>query len=213
MATTARTPAEAPSPTRSVSGGPMPPLTLRLRPIVELTPDQLLALSALNDDLRLELTAEGELIVMAPVGGTGSASNARITAQLTVWSMQDGTGIAFDSSGGFDLPNGAKRSPDAAWVALSRWEALTPEQRETYPPLCPDFVIELKAPSDRINEVKRKSQEWLDNGAQLGWLIDPREKRVYVYRPDAPVEELQNLETISGEPVLPGFVLDLRKVW
>ncbi|MDP8909647.1 MAG: Uma2 family endonuclease [Chloroflexota bacterium] len=191
----------------------MPPLTLRLRPIVELTPDQLLALSALNDDLRLELTAEGELIVMAPVGGTGSASNARITAQLTVWSMQDGTGIAFDSSGGFDLPNGAKRSPDAAWVALSRWEALTPEQRETYPPLCPDFVIELKSPSDRINEVKRKMQEWLDNGARLGWLIDPHEKRVYVYRPDTPVEELQNHETISGEPVLPGFVLDLRKIW
>ncbi len=210
MATTARTPAE---PTRSVSDGPMPPLTLRLRPIVELTPDQLLALSALNDDLRLELTAEGELIVMAPVGGTGSASNARITAQLTVWSMQDGTGIAFDSSGGFDLPNGAKRSPDAAWVALSRWEALTPEQRETYPPLCPDFVIELKSPSDRINEVKRKMQEWLDNGARLGWLIDPHEKRVYVYRPDTPVEELQNHETISGEPVLPGFVLDLRKIW
>jgi Uma2 family endonuclease len=192
----------------------MPPaITLRLRPVVNLTSDQLLELSSLNDDLRFELTAEGELIVMAPAGGKVSAGNARITAQLTVWAVQDDTGIAFDSSGGFELPNGAKLSPDASWVALTRWKALTSKQQEQFPPLCPDFVIELTSPSDRIPALKRKMAEWIDNGARLGWLIDPDTKRVYVYRPNAPVKQLENPASVSGEPVLPGFTLDLRAIW
>ncbi len=192
----------------------MPPaITLRLRPTINLTADQLLELSSLNDDLRLEWTAKGELIVMAPAGGRSSAGNARIISQLTVWADEADIGITFDSSGGFDLPNGAKLSPDASWVARSRWEGLAPEQQEKFLPLCPDFVIELLSPSDRLSPLKRKMDEWIDNSVRLGWLIDRKGKRVYVYRPDTPVEQLNNPASVSGEPVLPGFALDLRRIW
>ncbi len=190
-----------------------PPLVLRLRPVVELTEDQLLELSSLNRDLRLELTAEGELIVMPPAGGETSKRNAELTIQLGTWAKRDGTGVTFDSSGGFTLPNGAVRSPDAAWIERSRLEALTAEQRRKFLPLCPDFAIELRSPSDRLSVVQDKMQEYLDNGMRLGWLVDPEHKQVYVYRPEAPVQRLENPESISGDPVLPGFVLELREVW
>jgi Uma2 family endonuclease len=125
----------------------------------------------------------------------------------------EGTGVGFDSSTGFTLPNGAKRSPDLAWVKRSRWEALTQQQREQFPPLCPDFVLELRSLSDAVATVQAKMQEYLDNGAQLGWLIDPTGKKVYVYHPQAPVECLDNPRTVSGDPLLPGFVLELGRVW
>lgn len=189
------------------------PITLRLRPVLDLTPDQLLELSSLNDGLRFELTAQGELIVMAPVGGDSGIGEMRIGAQLTVWALGDGTGITFSSSTAFTLSNGSTLSPDASWIAQVRWDALKPEQRRKIPSICPDFVIELKSPSDRVSALQRKMAEWIDNGARLGWLIDPDAKRIYVYRPSAPVEQLDNTATVSDEPVLPGFTLDLSGIW
>lgn len=192
---------------------PAPPLTLRLRPALDLTDDQLLALSGINPALRLERTARGELVIMPPAGGETGDRNSEINMQLRVWAKRDGTGTTFDSSTGFTLPNGAVRSPDAAWVPKARLAALTAEQRRKYLPLCPDFALELRAPTDSLRVAQAKMREYLDNGARLGWLLDPEGRRVYVYRPDAPVERLEAPEGISGDPVLPGFVLDLREVW
>ena len=190
-----------------------PPLVLRLRPVVDLTGDQLLELSSLNGDLRLELTAKGELVVMPPTGTETGDRDSEINMQLRLWAKHDGTGVAFSSSTGFTLPNGAIRSPDVSWVLRSRIEALTAEQYGKYAPLCPDFVIELRSPSDSLRVTQEKMREYLENGARLGWLVDPGHKRIHVYRPDTPVRELENPETVSGEPVLPGFTLDLREVW
>ncbi len=188
-------------------------ITLRLRPTINLTADQLLELSSLNDDLRLEWTAKGDLIIMAPTGSEIGDRCSEINYQLRGWAKEDGMGTAFGSSTGFELPDGARRSPDASWVARSRWEALTPAQRRTIAPLCPDFVVELRSPSDRLPTIQRKMDEWITNGVRLGWLIDPNAKRVYVYRPSAPVDELENPASVSGDPVLPGFTLDLREIW
>jgi Uma2 family endonuclease len=191
----------------------IPPLLLRLAPVLEISDRQFFELCQLNRDLRIERTSQGELVIMPPAGGETGRMNFELTALFGHWVHADGTGVGFDSSTGFALPNGSKRSPDLAWVKRSRWEALTQEQREEFPPLCPDFVLELRSPSDALATVQAKMREYLDNGAQLGWLIDPIEQKVYVYRPGAPVECLDNPQTISGEPVLPGFVLDLGKVW
>lgn len=188
-------------------------VVVKLRPVLELSPDQLLELSGLNSDLRLELTSEGELVVMTPAGGWSSKRNLELAIQLGTWTKRDGAGAAFDSSCGFVLPNGAIRSPDASWVESSRLEALSPEELEKYLPLCPDFVIELLSPSDRLSVVQEKMQEYLDNGTKLGWLLDPVRKRVFIYRPEEPVRELENPEKLSGGPGLPGFVLELREVW
>lgn len=188
-------------------------LVLRLRPVLELSDDQFFALAQLNRELRMERTAEGEVILMAPAGGEAGARNAGVTAQLWVWATRDRSGRAFDSSTGFILPNGATRSPDAAWVARERLAALTAEQRQKFLPLCPDFAIELRSPSDSLRVVQEKMREYLDNGARLGWLLDPRDRRVYIYRPGAPVERLDGPDRVSGDPILPGFMLDLREVW
>ena len=189
------------------------PVIVHLKPVLELTPDRFLELAGINRDLRMELTAEGELIVMPPARSESSDQNAEITMQLRMWAKRDGTGRTFDSSGGFTLPNGAVRSPDASWVERSRLEALTDEQRKKFVPLCPDFVIELRSPADSLTVLRDKMQEYLDNGAKLGWLIDPEQKRVYVYRPRSEAEELHNPEKIPGDPVLSGFTLDLREIW
>jgi Uma2 family endonuclease len=190
-----------------------PPLTLRLRPVIELTEDEFFAFCQLNRDVRLERTAGGELIVMPPAGGETSDRNAEITMQLRMWAKRDRTGTAFDSSGGFRLPNGAVRSPDASWVRRERLAALTAEEREKFPPLCPDFALELRSPSDRLDVVMAKMDEYLANGAQLGWLLDPQSRRAWVYRPGAPPRELAAPDQLAGDPVLPGFVLDLREIW
>src|SRR5215471_10445368 len=167
----------------------------------------------LNKDLRFERTAEGDLIVMPPTGGETGRRNFTLIESFGAWVKQDGTGIGFDSSTGFALPNGAKRAPDLSWVKKARWEQLTDEEREEFPPLCPDFVVELRSRSDSLDSLRNKMQEYIENGAQLGWLIDPLEKSVYIYRPGEKAIYLKNPEAITGDPVLPGFVLDLWQVW
>jgi Uma2 family endonuclease len=189
------------------------PVVLQLTPVINLTDDQLFELCQLNQDWRIEYTAQGELIVMPPTGGETSNRNAEITFQVQLWTRQDQTGVAFDSSTGFRLPNGATRSPDAAWVRRSRLIGLTREQKQKFLPLCPDFAIELRSPTDNLRAVLDKMQEYLDNGVQLGWLLDPLTRRVHVYLPQRPPEILEAPSTISADPLLPGFVLDLRKIW
>jgi Uma2 family endonuclease len=191
----------------------IPPLVLRLTPVIGMSDEQFFELCQLNRDLRLERTSQGDLVIMPPTGGETGRTNFELTVLFGHWVHADGSGVGFDSSTGFTLPNGAKRSPDLAWVKRTRWEALTPEQRKVFAPLCPDFVLELRSPSDALEYVQAKMQEYLDNGARLGWLIDPIERKVYIYRPQAPVECLDNPQAISGEPVLPGFVLELGRVW
>jgi Uma2 family endonuclease len=179
----------------------------------DLTDKDFDRLVQLNSEMRLERTAEGVVEIMPPPKGDTGAKDGRITAQLIVWADEDGTGGAFGSSSGFKLPNGATRSPDASWVERSRLAALSPKQRKEYFPLCPDFVIELRSSTDRLKRLKEKMEEYIANGARLGWLIDPIERKVYVYRPVAEVEVLDEPATVSGDPVLPGFTLDLQKIW
>ena len=194
---------------------PLGPIVLRLEPLLEITDDVLLQLSSLNDTLRLERNAKGELEILPPANLPTSRKNSRVTARLDNWAESDGQGDAFDSSGGFTLPNGAIRSPDASWVLKSRLEELTEEQRQGFWRICPDFVIEIRSTSDTLRGLRRKMEEYIANGTSLGWLIDSigRQRRVYVYRPGAEVEVLERPEYISGEPELPGFVLDLRFIW
>lgn len=190
-----------------------PPLIVHLRPVVNLTDDQLYEFSQINRDLRIERNAQGELVILPPTGGETSERNAEITMQLRQWAKRNGEGATFDSSGGFRLNNGAVRSPDAAWVRHSRFDALTTEERKRFIPLCPDFVVELRSPTDSLSVLQEKMQEYLDNGAQLAWLIDPEQRCVYVYRPQEPVQELDKPETVSGDPLLSGFELNLREIW
>lgn len=178
-----------------------------------LTEEQFLRLCQENPELRLELTAQGELIVMPPTGPETGWFDSEINSALNVWAKQDGRGLTFGSSTGFTLPNGARRSPDAVWVRRDRWNALTKEQRRGFAPLCPDFVVELRSPTDSLPVLREKMQEYLSNGAELGWLIDPLEKRVHIYRPGQPVEILEDPEYVSGDPLLSGFVLPVRELW
>ncbi len=166
---------------------------------------------------RMELTKDGELIVMSPTGGEAGRKNRRLTQQIGIWTDQDGRGEAFDSSTVFVLPNGARRSPDVSWIRLERWNALTLKQRQGFPPIAPDFVIELVSPSDlknqRYEDLQVKMQEYLDNGVKLGWLIEPEAKTVEIYRLGQPVEILNNPQTLSGEDVLPELILDLSEIF
>jgi Uma2 family endonuclease len=164
-------------------------------------------------DSRIELTTAGDLIIMAPTGWKTGVRNFKLIGSFAAWVEKDGTGQGSDSSTVFTLPNGAKRSPDMAWVRNERWQALTDEEQERFPPLCPDFVMELRSRSDSLRKLQEKMQEYMENGAQLGWLIDPFERKVYVYRPQAGVECLDNPATVSGEPLLRGFVLDVQSLW
>ncbi len=189
------------------------PLKVELRPIINLQDEQLYEFCQINRDLRIERNAQGELLIMPPTGGETSERNAEITMQLLMWAKRDGTGISFDSSAGFILPNKAVRSPDASWISRSRLATLTADQRKKFIPLCPDFALELRSPSDDLDVLQAKMQEYLDNGAQLGWLIDPDNRCVYVYRPQGGVECLEDLDAISGDPILPGLVLELNEIW
>jgi Uma2 family endonuclease len=163
-----------------------------------------------NPDLRVEMSKEGDIIFMPPTGGETSKHNFSLIVRLGIWAEKDGTGVGFESNALFVLPNGAKRSPDMSWVKLDRWNKLSEEERNSFPHICPDFVVELRSPSDPIRELKEKMEEYIENGAQLGWLIDPIQKKVYVYRPTAEVEEIDNPDSVSGDPLLKGFVLDLK---
>jgi len=179
----------------------------------KVSDEQFTELCRRNPDLRIELTSEGDLIIMPPTGGKTGARNFYLTGKFSVWIEKDATGRGFDSSTEFTLPNGAKRSPDVSWVGLERWNALSDEEQEEFPPLCPDFVIELRSRSDRLKELQQKMEEYMANGAELGWLIDPFDKKIYVYRPRITVEVLDNPKEISGEPLLKGFVLDVQSLW
>ena len=166
-----------------------------------------------HEDLNLELTSEGDLIIVPPTGGETGNRNFELTGMFAVWVKQDGTGVGFDSSSMFSLPNGAKRSPDLSWIKKERWEALSKKEREKFSPICPDFVVELRSPSDSLKRLQKKMKEYIENGAQLGWLLDPSTRKVYVYRPGAEVEVLEDPETVSGEPLLRGFTLHVRAIW
>ena len=198
-----------------VTPEPCGPIVLRLPSGWKLTEDQVLELCGLNDELRIEINARGELELMAPTSGNTSRRNANLAIDLGIWARADGTGDTFDSNGGFNLPNGAMRSPDASWVLKSRLAQLPVGEMESLPAICPDFVIELRSRSDRLRDVQAKMEEYLENGARLGWLIDPIDPRhrVYIYRPGAPVEVLEGPETLSGDPELPGFVLEMQRIW
>lgn len=199
--------------TEAITRTEIPPLVLRMHPAVKMDDRQFFEFCQQNPDLRIERTAEGDLIVMPPTGWESSNQNATLTHLITAWALKDSTGAVSDSSGGFILPNGATRAPDAAWVRKSRLQALTAEQKRRLLPLCPDFVIELRSPSDSLTVLQDKMREYIDNGAALGWLLDAPNKQVYAYRPNAEVERLDRPTTLSGEPELPGFVLDLNMVW
>lgn len=166
-----------------------------------------------NRELRIERTAAGDIIVTPPAFSDTSHSNGRLIQQLFNWADQDGTGLVFESSGGFTLPNGATRSPDAAWILLERWNALTPAQQASFAPICPDFMIELRSASDSLKSLQSKMQEYLDNGLRLGFLIDRKAKTVYVYRPNIDVSILTNPTTVDSSPELPGFTLAMQKIW
>ncbi len=186
--------------------------TLNLRRFVS-TSDEFYELCQANPTLNLERTASGEIIIMSPAGGETGARNLGIGTQLYKWNEEHALGIAFDSSTGFTLPNGADRSPDASWIAEERWNRLTAEERRKFPPLAPDFVIELRSSSDSIKTLREKMQEYIDNGVCLGWLIDPQTRTVEIYEPGEEVEIFYNPEAVAGDPVLPGFSLNLKKVW
>jgi len=191
----------------------MTALTVNFNSIIKLTDEQFFQLCQDNETLRFERNATGELIIMPPAGGETGNRNAGLTAQLWMWNELNKLGKVFDSSTGFKLPNGADRSPDAAWVKLERWDALTQEQKIKFPPLCPDFVVELLSPSDSLKATQEKMQEYINNGACLGWLINRKLRQVEIYRQGQDVEVLENPVTLSGEDVLPGFVLNLESIW
>jgi Uma2 family endonuclease len=189
------------------------PLPVRLRPQVPMTDDELLRFCAANDGLRVEREANGEILVMTPAGSKTSKMNMRIGRLLDEWAEADGRGVAFDSNGGFTLPDGSMRAADAAWVELARWNALSEKDQARFAPLCPDFVIELRSPSDSLLELKEKMSQWIANGAQLAWLIDPIEQAVSVYRPGESPEVHHHPTSVQGSGVMGGFELVMARIW
>ncbi|GAA6614494.1 Uma2 family endonuclease [Scytonema sp. NUACC26] len=188
-------------------------ITLQLKPVIELTDEQFYLLCRKNPDVKFERNARGEIIIMAPTGGETGNYNVEIAADFVFWNRQTKLGKVFDSSTGFKLPNDANRSPDVTWIKQERWEALTPEQREKFPPISPDFILELMSPSDELEKVQEKMREYMENNVKLGWLIDRKNQRVEIYRFKKEVEVLQSSTELSGEDVLPGFVLNLQSIW
>lgn len=191
----------------------METLTLNLPPSVGLTDEQFYQLCIANEPWKLELTQAGELLIMPPTGGESGIRNSDINIELGLWNRQTKLGKVFDSSTEFKLPSGAYRCPDAAWVKLERWQALTKDEQRRFPPICPDFVIELRSETDALEKLRAKMREYQQNGASLGWLIDPQTPLVEIYRLGQDVEvvnfSVDNPPLLSGEEVLPGFVLDL----
>lgn len=186
---------------------------LQFSPFIEMSDEQFFEFCQANRDLRIERNSEGEIIIMPPTGWETGNRNAEITIQLGIWAKQDGRGRSADSSAGYKMPSGAIMSSDASWVLNERLEKISPEKRRKFLPLAPDFVIELRSESDSLAKLKEKMQEYIENGVALGWLIDATERKVYVYRPEREVETLENPSKISGEPLLQGFVLNLKEVW
>uniref|UniRef100_B8HJK0 Putative restriction endonuclease domain-containing protein n=1 Tax=Cyanothece sp. (strain PCC 7425 / ATCC 29141) TaxID=395961 RepID=B8HJK0_CYAP4 len=199
----------------------MAALTIDLSPILSeqasvktgLTNAQFEQLCVANPELKFERTPTGKLIVIPPTGGETGRNNATLISRFVVWNEQANLGIVFDSSTCFKLPKGGDRSPDVSWVEKTRWDTLSPEQQRKFPPICPDFVLELLSPTDNLGMIQTKMQEYLDSGARLGWLLNPEDKQVEIYRPEQSVEILQSPLLLSGEPVLPGFTLNLKWFW
>jgi Uma2 family endonuclease len=179
----------------------------------QMNDDEFLKFCQANPDFRIEMTKDGEIIIRPPTNSRTGNKNFKLNTRFGIWVEQDGTGEGFDSSAGFTLPNGAKRSPDASWIRKVRWEALTEREQKRFAPICPDFVVELRSETDLLKTLQKKMAEYIENGAQLGWLIDPLKKKVYVYRPSVVVEVLDDPQTVSGEPVLQGFVLKVQDLW
>jgi len=198
---------------RNVADTEYAPLVVHLQPVVNLSDEKFFDFCQVNRDLRIERNEYGELIIMPPAGSETGDRNSELNMQLRIWAKRDGTGKVFDSSAGFTLPNGAMRSPDAAWLPLSKWKALTVKQRKKFAPLCPDFVVELRSPTDSLAVLQQKMQEYLENGAEMGLLIDPERKRVHVYRRDRKVQVLKDPKTVSCNPLLSGFSLDLQEIF
>ena len=188
-------------------------VTVNFNPIIELTDDQFYQLCRANPDVKFERNAKGELIIMSPTGGETGNRNIEIAADFVIWNRQYRLGICFDSSTCFKLPNGADRSPDVSWIKQERWDTLTSEQKEKFPPITPDFVLELMSPTDSLKKTQEKMQEYMENEVRLGWLIDRRTRRVEIYRLGQAVEVLEYPTELSGEDVLPGFVFNLQTVW
>jgi len=188
------------------------PMVVQLHPAITISDDQFYEFCQQNRDFRIERHASGELVIMSPTGSETEERNFDLIGQLWAWVKQDQTGVGFGSSGGFTLPNGAVKSPDAAWIKRDRWEAIPVELRKKFAPICPEFVIELRSESDSLKVLQDKMEEYLDNGTLVGWLIDRKQRKVYIYRPNTTVEELDNPTTLS-DPLLPGFVLDLSQIW
>jgi len=189
------------------------PLVVHTRPAIEMDDEQFFQFCQLNRDLQIERSAEGDILIMTPEAGSSGRGSMRVGALFDQWADRDGTGQVFGSSTGFMLPNGAVRSPDVAWVRNERIEALADQEWHRFLPLCPDFVLELRSPSDSVRRLRKKMEEYRDNGAQLGWLLDPAARRVEVYRPGAEVVIMENPTALSGEPLLKGFVLDVPQIW
>jgi len=188
-------------------------LLLQMKPVIDMTEDQFFEFCQINGELRIERSANGELVIMSPTGGESGNREAELIMQLRIWAKKDGRGTAFNSNTGFTLPNKAIRAPDASWVSNTRLQAFTKDEREKFLPLCPEFVVEIRSPTDSIRALKAKLQEYIDNGAQLGLLIIPETKRVLIYQPHQEVRELTNCDTVSCDPVLPGFELVVKEVW
>ncbi|MBI4468219.1 MAG: Uma2 family endonuclease [Acidobacteria bacterium] len=197
-------------PTRETGGHP---LAIHLPSSFDMTDDEFFEFCQLNRELRIERTAQGEIIIMSPTGGETGRRNSEINTHLNLWAKRDGGGQVFDSSTGFKLLNGADRAPDASWVKRIRLATLTAAEKKRFIPLCPDFVIELLSPTDSLAGTEAKLEEYVANGAVLGWLIDPETRYVRVYRPGKATEVLMNPQMLSGDPELPGFVLDLGEIW
>lgn len=189
------------------------PLTVELPAIASMSHQDFVAFCEANPDLRIERSASGEVVIMAPASSGTGHRNLSIGAQLWLWAERDDTGLAFDSIAGFTLPNGAVRSPDAAWVKREKWDALSEREKTTFAPLCPDFALELRSPTDSSSVLQAKMQEYLANGAILGWLVAPQKRTVTVYSPTVAPQILENPDRVSANPELPGFSLEMRKIW
>jgi Uma2 family endonuclease len=188
-------------------------IPIHLPRTLRCTQEQFVELVKANPELRWELTAQGEVIVMPPTGSETGNYNSELIANFVIWNRQSQLGKVFDSSTGFRLPNGAIRSPDVAWIAQERWAQLSPEQRRTFAPICPDFVVELVSPTDDVNALEAKMQEYIENGCRLGWLVNPQKRQVTVYRPQMAPEIISFDVPLTGEDVLPGFTIDLRQIF
>ena len=189
------------------------PMVLKMQPEIIMNDDQFFDFCQLNRDLNIERDQLGDLLILSPTGSETDERNFNLIVQLGIWTKKDGTGVGFGSSGGFTLPNGAVRSPDAAWIKKERWEVIPIEQRNKFAPICPDFVVELRSETDSLKTLQEKMKEYIENGVKLGWLIDRKQGKVFIYRPSQVVEELDHPQTLNGEDILPGFVLDLREIW